>query len=201
MKKVLFFFFILTIAVFSQSKFAIEAGGGIDLVLENNYSNSYDNGFSLLISPVYKLNKTISFMASFAYHRVEGYTGYYFVTPQIFPNYSIDNPYKPNIKTYDFSVGMRANFSEKQVTPYFVFKTGLLFTDYPDYYYGLEPYPILLNFNQRHDQRIAYYFSPGLGVNFRLVDKFNILIEGRFLIKTGNDYSYLPLTTSLVYNF
>ena len=94
MKKVLFFFLVAVLSVFSQSKFAIEAGGGIDLVFNSNTYHNYDNGFSLMISPVYNLNETISFMASFAYHRVEGYSNSYYVTPQIFPDYSIDNPYK-----------------------------------------------------------------------------------------------------------
>ncbi len=107
------------------------------------------------------MNETISFMAGFAFHRVEGYQSYPIITPQIFPDYSIDNPAKPNIKTYDFSIGMRANFSQKPITPYFVLKTGFLFIDVPrysdNYYYHLP---------SENGHKIDYYVSPGFGVNF-----------------------------------
>ena len=134
MKKVLFSFLILSVPVFSQSKFAVEAGGGIDMITSNAYSSNVDNGYSLMISPVYNFNETIMFMVSFAFHRVEGYSYHGGIElHSLHPEYSIDNPFKPNVKTYDFSLGMRANFSEKQVTPYFVLKTGFLFIDLPDY--------------------------------------------------------------------
>jgi hypothetical protein len=199
MKKVLFFFFILSIQIFSQSKFAVEAGGGIDMITSTLYSSNADNGYSVMICPVYSFNETIMFMASFAFHRVEGYNYYGGVVPAIYPGYSIDNPQKPNIKTYDVSLGMRANFSEKQITPYFVIKTGFLFTDVPlNSSYWLGYYS---GFGRESDRRIAYYFSPGLGVDFRLLSNFNILLEGRFMVKTGNEYSFIPLTTSIIYYF
>lgn len=195
MKWVLFFVFCLSVLAFSQSKFAIEAGGGIDMITGNVYSSNYDNGYSVMISPVYNFNETVTFMASFAFHRVEGSDYYGGVVPAIYPDYSIDNPHKPDIKTYDFSLGMRANFSEKQITPYFVIKTGFLFIDIPRNYLF---YP---DFNMENEKRITYYFSPGLGVNFSLLSNLNVLLEGRFMIKTGNEYSYIPLTTSIVYYF
>jgi Outer membrane protein beta-barrel domain len=197
MKKVLILCCIISVSTFAQSKFAIEAGGGIDLVTDNNHSANYDNGFSLMISPIYNFNETFSFMATFAFHRVEGYQ--YYNGPILLEgaNYSIDDPNKPNIKTYDFSIGMRTNFSEKKITPYFVIRTGLLFTETPRYYF---PLPYYLPY-QKNDETIAYYLSPGLGVNFRLISNLSVLIEGRFMITTGNEYSYLPLTTSVIYNF
>jgi Outer membrane protein beta-barrel domain len=199
MKKALFFISIISITVFPQSKFAIEAGGGIDLVTNNDFNSNIDNGYSIMISPVFNFNETIMFMASFAFHRVEGTDYYEGIVPAIYPYYSIDNPLKPNINTYDFSLGMRANFSEKQISPYFVVRTGFLFTDFPLAGYNyLDFYP---GYIRKNDRRIAFYFSPGLGVNFRLLSYLSILLEGRFIIKTGNEYSYIPFTTSLVYNF
>ncbi len=52
MKKVSLFIFLFSISVFSQSKFAVEAGGGIDLVMESGSYNNYDNGYSIIISPI-----------------------------------------------------------------------------------------------------------------------------------------------------
>lgn len=194
----------ISVLSFSQTKFALEAGGGVDISNSHFHSSQLntDGGFSFFISPVFILNETFSVVGTIAYHRAEG--SYYGGSDyRIFPaesGYSIDNPDIPNTKAYDVSLGIRASFSDKMIKPYFVLKNGALFNKIPEFkvrygpgfYYG--PY-----YEERKE--LAFYISPGLGIDFTLAPNFHLLLEGRFLITTGSSYTFLPVTTSVLYNF
>lgn len=161
-------------------------------------AGNYDNGYSLAVASIYHFNETVSLTGTLSFHRAEGSLGYSGVTPAV-DGYSIDNPDKPNIYAYEVAVGLRANFSEKMVKPYFAFRTGFLFTNVS--------YRSISNFYQddwynrgwKENHRIAFYLSPGLGLNFTLLDNLNFLIEARFNIITGTDYSFIPITTGIQY--
>ncbi len=195
MKKIMIFIFIIYGQSFSQSRFAIEADGGIDLVSTTDISSrNLENGYSIAVSPVYYFNETISLLGTFAFHRAEGGLEYSGVVPAI-DSYSINNPDKPNIYAYEIALGLRANFSDKLVKPYFVIRTGFLFTSvshlassyFSDWYFP--------HWQEKH--RIALFISPGLGVNFSLLKNLNFLIEARLNITTGTDYSFIPVTTGI----
>ncbi len=194
MKKIMIFIFVLCVPAFSQSRFAIEAGGGIDLVsTPDNSSTIFDNGYSFAVSSIYNFNETISLMGTLAFHRAEGgISGSLYPTAQ---GYSINNPDKPNIYAYEINFGLRANFSDKMVKPYFVIRTGFLFTNvshlsisnfYNNGYYAQ---------GWKENNRIAIFISPGLGLNFSLMENLNFLLEARFNLTTGTDYSFFPVTT------
>ncbi len=199
MKKILFFIFIIVVQVFSQSRFAVEADGGIDMVSTAEFSSSnMENGYSFALSPVYNFNKTLSLFGVFAFHRMEGAINNGGTTLDQ-AGYSIDNPNKPNDYTYELAIGLRANFSHKPVKPYFVVRTGFLFsnTAFSPIYYGMGPDMYSVGWNRKH--RVAFYISPGLGVNFSLLKNLNFLIEARFNITTGMDYSFIPVLTGFQY--
>ncbi len=199
MKKSLLFILLFVIQVFSQSRFAIEADGGIDMVSATELSTSnMENGYSFSLSPVYYFNKTLSLFGVFAFHRMEGAVSS--GGPVLDEaGYSIDNPNKPNDYSYEIAIGLRANFSNKPVKPYFVVRTGFLFsnTAFSPIYYGMGPDMYSAGWNRKH--RIAFYISPGLGVNFSLLKNLNFLIEARFNITTGMDYSFIPVITGFQY--
>jgi len=195
MKKVLFFIAIMYIQIYSQSKFAVEADGGIDLTSTMFATSNYENGYSVSISSIYQINKTFSLMGTLGFHRAEG--GISGGNMPASSGYSIDNTDKPNIYAYEIGLGLRSNFSDKIVKPYFVIKTGFLFTNvsYLTYSYiggnGGQIYQA--GWDQKH--RIALYISPGFGLNFNLLSNLSFLVEARFNMTTGSDYSFMPVTT------
>ncbi len=128
MKKLFLFLIIISVQGLSQSRFGLEADGGVDLISSpNTSSTSLDNGYSLTVSPIYYFNKTISVFGVFTFHRAEGAVNN--GGTALAAGYSIDNPYKPNDYAYELALGLRANFSDKIVKPYFVIRTGFLFTN------------------------------------------------------------------------
>jgi len=201
MKKLFFLILIFSFQAFSQSRFGIEADGGIDLVSTTDLSSrNIDNGYSLTVAPVYYFNNTISVFGVFAFHRVEGsiVSG----GPVAFADgYSIDNPNKPNNYTYEFGLGLRANFSDKMVKPYFVVRTGFLLNNSATFSGYYSDFSVAYSTVWNRKYRIALYISPGLGVNFSLLKNLNFLFEARFNMTTGTDYSFIPVTTGVQYLF
>lgn len=194
MKKILLILFLFSVCSFSQSKFALEIAGGIDF-----NGAEFDNGYSFSFSPVYHLDKIISVMANFAFHRAEGSLNRIIAMPDVV-DYSIDDPQKPNTYVYDFSLGLRANFSQQKITPYFVMKTGFFFINNSQNY----DYVNLMFYRpvwqpQQINEDLVYYLSPGLGIDFKLLENLSFLIEGRFNITTGTDYYFVPITTGIQY--
>lgn len=199
MKKILAFILMISASGFSQSRFAIEADGGIDLVSKTDFdARNLENGYSFAVSPVYHVNETISVLGVFAFHRAEGGISGSGIMPAV-DGYSIDNPDKPNIYAYEVAFGLRANFSDKIVKPYFSLRTGFLFTNVS--HFSAPVYFSNTWYSQGWDaqHRIALFISPGLGVNFSLLNNLNFLIEARFNITTGTDYSFFPVTTGIQY--
>ncbi len=202
MKILIMLVFIISVQAFSQSRFGIEADGGIDLISNSNLSSkNLDNGYSLTVSPIYYFNETISVFGVFTFHRAEGAINNGGIVWADATGYSIDNPNKPNDYAYEIALGFRANFSDKMVKPYFVVRTGFLLTNsaiFSGYYSG--PYEINTNgWDRKHN--LALYISPGLGLNFSLIRNLNFLFEARFYMTTGTDYSFVPVTTGIQYMF
>ena len=200
MKKLFLFIFIISIQAFPQSRFGIEASGGIDLISTSDLSSTnIDNGYSLTVSPLYYFNETISVFGVFTFHRTEGSIGS--GTALDAAGYSIDNPNKPNDYAYEVALGLRANFSDKMVKPYFVIRTGFLFTNFATFeqYYSNFIGTYSSGWDRKH--RLALYISPGLGINFSLIKNLNFLFEARFYMTTGTDYYFVPVTTGIQYKF
>jgi hypothetical protein len=202
MKKIFMIVLMISVQVFPQSGFGIEAGGGIDLISNSDLSSrNLDNGYSLTVSPIYYFNKTISVFGVFTFHRAEGALNNGGIVWADAEGYSIDNPTKPNSYAYEIALGLRANFSDKMVKPYFVVRTGFLLTNnafFSGYYFG----PSGLNstiWDRKH--KLALYISPGFGINFNLIKNLNFLFEARFNMTTVTDYSFVPVTTGIQYMF
>ncbi len=202
MKKLIMLVFIISVQAFSQSRFGIEADGGIDLVSNSDLSSrNLDNGYSLTVSPIYYFNETISMFGVFSFHRSEGTINNSGIVWATAEGYSIDNPYKANSYAYEIALGLRANFSDKMVKPYFVIRIGFLLTNsaiFSGYYMGPNVQNSTL-WDRKH--RLALYISPGFGLNFNLVNNLNFLFEARFNMTTGTDYSFIPVTTGIQYMF
>lgn len=204
MKKIILFIIFISVPVFSQSEFALEVDAGIDLTSTMFSSSNFDNGYSISISPAYQINKSFTLMGTFGFHRAEGgISGGIMAAPM---GYSIDNPNKPNIYAYEIGLGLRSNLSDKIVSPYFVIKTGFLFTEVSHQTYSYYPSPSMKDVpfyqsNWEPVHRIVLYISPGFGLNFNLQRNLSFLIEARFNMTTGTDYSYMPITTGFQFKF
>ena len=73
MKKILLLILIFCVNGYSQSRFAVEASGGIDLVsTPDNSSSNFDNGYSFAVSSIYNFNEAVSLLGTLAFHRAEG---------------------------------------------------------------------------------------------------------------------------------
>ncbi len=195
-KNILSFVLAASIFIFPQNRFSLEGGVGADLTSSFLSPSNFENGYSLYVSSVYHLFKTISISGTFAFHKAEGITnGGVYAVPQ---DYSKDNPSKPNNFAYEAGFGMRADFSDQGVTPYFVIRAGLLFLNFSFYETAyLDSPPGMVNTSWHKEQRIEFYISPGFGLSFKIQSNLSFLIEARFNMTTGNYNTFIPLTTGI----
>lgn len=154
------------------------------------YYNNHANGLHLGFNIHNQHNTTISLQFTFT-------DFIYYRNPDSFKDFFNNK----NTYFYDVALKFRTNFLRGNFRPFFSIGPGMHFMHWGDLYNPVydQSYIAVDDYAPEWDQFSQFYFNIGAGIEFRLFNNFDLVLEKSWTF--SKSFYFSPLITALKYNF